>query len=62
MWHVLPVNDEREHEETTTCPCHPAVLWNDPETGEAYAEALVVHNAFDCREVVEEAERIKDAK
>ena len=30
----------------------------DPETGQTYWEGLVVHNAMDCREVVEEAERI----
>lgn len=58
MWHLTPINDEREHEEETTCWCEPQVLWNDPETGEAYAEALVIHNAADCRELVEEAERL----
>ena len=59
MYHVYPVNDEREHElEGTMCPCGPRVEWSDPKTGAAYAEALVIHNAFDCREIVEEAERI----
>jgi len=41
------------------CQCNPRVEWHDPETGEAHSEALVIHNAFDCRE---EAERIKEAK
>jgi hypothetical protein len=40
------------------CPCGPRVEWNDPKTGNAHAEALVIHRAFDCREIVEEAERI----
>lgn len=40
------------------CPCGPRVEWNNPETGEAHPEGLVIHNAFDCREIVEEAERI----
>lgn len=54
MIHVYPVGDEREHElQGTTCPCGPRVEWED-------AEALVIHNAFDCREILEEAERIKE--
>lgn len=62
MMHVYPLNDEQEHEiEGTMCPCGPEVYFTDPETGEAYAEALVVHNAFDCREIVEEAERILES-
>lgn len=57
--HVYPLNDEQPHElEGTMCHCGPRVLWSDPETGEAYSEVLVIHNAFDCREIVEEAERI----
>jgi hypothetical protein len=59
MYHVYPINDEKPHDlKGTMCPCEPRVEWNDPETGEAYTEALVIHNAFDCREIVEEAERI----
>ena len=59
MIHVFPIGDEREHEtESTMCWCGPHVEWNDPETGETYAEALVIHHAADHREVVEEAERI----
>jgi hypothetical protein len=40
------------------CPCWPRVEWACPKSGEAYAEAIVFHNAFDCREIVEEAERL----
>lgn len=59
MYHVYPNQDEREHElEGTTCWCGPRVEWSDPKTGEALAEAVVIHNAADCREIVEEAERI----
>lgn len=55
MSHVYPLNDEKPHElQGTTCPCGPRVEWDHPE-------ALVIHNAFDCREIVEEAERIKEA-
>jgi hypothetical protein len=57
--HVYPVNDEREHElDGTMCPCNPKVEFADPVTREPYCEALVIHNAFDCREVVERAEEI----
>jgi hypothetical protein len=59
MTHVYPVNDEQEHElEGTMCSCGPTVEWNNPLTGESYPEVLVIHNAFDCREVVEQAEDI----
>lgn len=59
MYHIYQTNDEKPHAlEGTMCPCEPRVEWNDPGTGEAYAEALVIHNAFDCREIIEEAERI----
>lgn len=59
MIHVYPINDEREHDlDGTMCPCEPHVEWSDPETGEPYAQALVIHRAFDGRDVIEEAERI----
>lgn len=57
MIHVLPINDLKEHEETTTCWCNPKVEFSDPETGEAH-EGLVIHNSADGREFVEQAERI----
>jgi hypothetical protein len=59
MIHVFPIGDKREHEtKGTMCWCGPHVEWSDPETGETYAEALVIHHATDHREIVEEAERI----
>uniref|UniRef100_A0A6M3KT53 Uncharacterized protein n=1 Tax=viral metagenome TaxID=1070528 RepID=A0A6M3KT53_9ZZZZ len=57
--HVYPVKDEREHElDGLHCWCGPKVLFSDPDTGQTYSEALVVHAAADCREVIEEAEEI----
>lgn len=50
--HVLPVDDLREHEETTTCPCNPTVEC------EPNATMLVIHNSFDGREALEQAEAI----
>lgn len=59
-WHVYPVNDEREHEmESSVCWCNPEIKWKD-ENGDIFSDGpLIVHNSADCREVVEEAERIK---
>ena len=54
MLHIYPVGDEKEHDiESTTCWCEPKIEWDHPEP-------LVIHNAADCREIVEEAERIKE--
>ncbi len=48
MMHVYPINDWIEHKiEGEPCPCEPAILFSDPETGEAYSEGLVIHNALD---------------
>lgn len=53
--HVIPENDEKPHERTANCPCNPTVDWLDPETNLPWANGSyrVIHNSFDCREVVE---------
>lgn len=59
MIHIVPLNDLKPHvEEGTHCPCEPHVFWNDPKTGETLGEAVVLHKAWDNREVVEEAEAL----
>ena len=55
MINIIPINDEHAHEESTTCWCNPQLI-----TG--YPELVVVHNAADCRELIEQAEEIKEAK
>jgi hypothetical protein len=56
MLHVYPLNDLEEHElEGTTCKCAPEVI------AEPNAEMMVVHNSFDGREAVEQANRILEA-
>jgi hypothetical protein len=57
--HVLPRDDERPHQRTATCWCNPHVDWIDPDTGMPWASGgcRVIHNAADCREVVEWATR-----
>lgn len=51
--HVHPVNDVVEHDVETEgdeCLCGPTIEFIDPETGEAHAEALVIHHSLDGRE------------
>lgn len=51
MWHLLPHNDIKPHEETTTCECLPTIEFIEDEI-------VVIHNSFDGREGVEQAEKI----
>jgi hypothetical protein len=44
--HVLPLNDKEEHEEHTRCSCNPKV----EVIG---AKLLIIHNAYDHREIAE---------
>lgn len=46
MWHVLPINDLEEHEESSTCKCEPKVINEE-------GELIIVHNSFDGREGIE---------
>lgn len=58
-FHVYPTSDERPHDtESLECWCDPAVEYLDPD-GIPYPEGpLIIHHAADCRELIEEAERI----
>ena len=49
MIHVIPNNDIHEHESTIYCHCKPEIRWG---------ERIVIHNAYDHREVVEIAKEI----
>lgn len=53
--HTLPVNDLREHEESTTCECRPRVKMVE-------GGMQVIHSSFDGREAVEWAEAILSRK
>lgn len=53
---VYPLNDWIEHDiespaSECECLCEPRIEWVDPETGEPYAQPLVIHNAVDGRPV-----------
>jgi len=55
IYHILPINDIKEHEESTTCACSPKI--EIIETG----DIIVVHNAYDGREYIEELTSIDNA-
>lgn len=44
--HILPVNDLKEHKESSTCECSPTL---EVENG----EMIFIHNSYDGRELVE---------
>lgn len=46
MINILPVNDEKPHQEDLSCGCNPQIKFvND--------ELIIIHNAYDNREVLE---------
>jgi hypothetical protein len=49
--HVEPINDLRPHEDSALCPCHPNVAYVEQDGG--VVGRLVIHNAFDKRELRE---------
>lgn len=51
--HVLPINDEAEHPAHWGCSCSPRLIQSNPWE-------IWTHRSLDCREVIEEAEYIKD--
>lgn len=48
--HVVPVNDKKGHILSMYCPCTPTV---ETDTG----TEIIIHNAFDHRELLEENEK-----
>lgn len=42
-YHILPINDIEDHEESSTCKCKPKVVFENNEM-------IIVHNSFDGRE------------
>lgn len=49
-WHILPVNDLRDHVEHDRCWCRPEWLDGD--------EIVLVHNSMDGRESYEQGRRL----
>lgn len=46
MYHVVPLNDIIEHEDSSTCQCCPTIVIKD-------GEMICIHNAMDNREDLE---------
>lgn len=53
--HVIPLADLREHDLSTACSCDPRT---EGLTDPAYAEPVIIHTAFDQREIIEQAQRL----
>ena len=51
MYNILPIDDLKEHTENSTCECLPKVIYED-------GEMIVIHNSYDHREIIEEANKI----
>lgn len=41
--HIIPINDLKEHEESSVCSCRPALIIDN-------GEMIFVHNSYDKRE------------
>lgn len=47
--HITPEDDLFEHDLSRNCPCNPRV-----ESGGKYYADVIVHNAYDARDIVED--------
>jgi len=52
--HVSPINDMKDHIESRDCWCDPKIVDVSTIGEEAGSRIIVVHNAMDGREIVEE--------
>lgn len=46
MINIIPRNDLKEHEKSTTCDCNPKVIFEN-------GEMIITHNSYDGREAIE---------
>ena len=44
--HIIPRNDIKDHDESSTCDCKPELIMEN-------GEMILVHNSFDGRELTE---------
>lgn len=51
-WHVVPLNDWREHDPNADCWCRPTLLDDEETAGDVY-----IHHSLDGRELYETGER-----
>lgn len=55
-WHIIPINDNEEHEESSTCKCLPIMEMLDD------GDMMFVHNSYDEREEKEHDEFIIEVR
>ena len=54
IYHIIPINDLKEHEDHSMCHCHPEVKEED-------GDLFIIHNSYDGREYKERfIQNIKD--
>ena len=51
IWHIVPIDDLREHEESVDCWCQPELL------DDVYLDSVYLHPSMDGREAFESGER-----
>lgn len=51
-WHVVPMNDLRDHEPSANCWCRPTLRDDEETDGDVY-----IHHSLDGRELYETGER-----
>lgn len=56
MIHILPIDDLREHTDGIDCLCVPEVRYEDGDG--VLPEPICIHNSWDGRELVEQAEQL----
>lgn len=56
--HVVPTGDTDGHQAGLNCHCDPTIEYQDPDDGYTYDHPLIIHDAFDGRQAVEEANKI----
>lgn len=51
IWHIVPLNDLRDHEESVDCWCQPELLDDD------YLDSVYLHASMDGREAFDSGTR-----
>ena len=51
MINIIPLNNLKDHIENQFCDCNPKIIVED-------GEEILIHNSYDRRELIEEAEKI----
>lgn len=58
IYHIIPINDLKEHEESSTGECNPKLL----DEGDLDGNMIIIHNSYDGREIIEQVNEIINGK